>query len=207
VNESAVDSQAPKAPAGAQSQRATVLFVDDEPALLDGLRNALRREPFQILTASSAKMGLELLSQRPVDVVVSDERMPGISGSEFLGIVRQRHPQTLRIILTGQASLEAAIRAINEGEVYRFLTKPCSPVQLAHTIRDALLIRDLTREASRLLTTAKRQRGVLEELEATHPGITHVERTADGCIVLETEDVDVGELLAQMEAETRRNAR
>ena len=85
-----------------QEIRSTVLFVDDEPMLLAGLKEALRRCPFGILTATSAADALKLLATHAVDVVVSDERMPNMPGSEFLGIVRQRHPQTIRIVLTGQ---------------------------------------------------------------------------------------------------------
>ncbi|MEK7317211.1 MAG: response regulator [Candidatus Eisenbacteria bacterium] len=68
--------------------KATVLFVDDEPLLLEAMRDALRRHPYEVVTAGSAREGLEILSKRPVDVVVSDERMPGTSGSEFLSQVR-----------------------------------------------------------------------------------------------------------------------
>jgi two-component system probable response regulator PhcQ len=73
-----------------------------------------------------------------VDVVISDEKMPGMSGSEFLSLVRQEYPDTIRIILTGYGSLESAIRAINEGEIYRLFTKPCNVIDLAITIRLAL---------------------------------------------------------------------
>jgi len=180
-----------------------VLFVDDEQALLDGLRNALRKESYEILTAGSASEGLRVLHERRVDVVVSDERMPGVSGSDFLAFVRQQYPDTIRIMLTGQASLEAAIQAINEGQVYRFLTKPCSPLQLAQTLRDALMFLDLTRESARLLAAVKHQRKVLQELERQHPGITALEREADGSIVLE-DDLDAADLLLEMRAEVGR---
>jgi DNA-binding NtrC family response regulator len=176
-----------------------VLFVDDEVAVLEALRSALRKATFAVLTATSATEALKLLKDRPIDVVVSDERMPGMLGSEFLGYVRQLHPNTIRIMLTGQASLDGAIRAINEGEIYRFLTKPCNPVQLVHTIDDALTIKSLARQSSRLLEKVKRQRSALEELEASNPGITSLEVGDDGCYVLEDENIDVTELLLAME--------
>src|SRR5581483_262420 len=134
-----------------------VLFVDDEPALLEGLKVNLRKEPYEILTCTSGAAALETLGKQAVDVIVSDERMPGMSGSELLAVVRKRYPATMRVMLTGQASLEATIRAINEGEVYRFLTKPCTPVQLAQTIRDALLIKKLLRASAQLLEATRRQ--------------------------------------------------
>jgi len=177
----------------------TVLFVDDEAALLAGLRDALRKEPYEMLTATSAAEALEILERRPVDVVVSDEQMPGMGGSQFLSVVRRRYPKTIRIILSGQASMQAVIRAINEGEIYRFLTKPCSPIQLAQTIRDALLIRSLARESSRVLAASKKRRTALEKLEEKHPGLTHVERSEDGSIVLECPDV--ADLIQELKAE------
>jgi len=137
-----------------------------------------------------------------VDVVVSDEQMPNMAGSELLGIVRQRHPRTIRILLTGQASLAAAIRAINEGEVYRFLTKPCSPADLAVTIQRALQLRDLARESARLLARTREQDRVLRTLEDRHPGISEVKRNTHGAIVVE-DIVDVDELIREMQVANR----
>jgi two-component system probable response regulator PhcQ len=137
-----------------------------------------------------------------VDVVVSDERMPGMSGSEFLSQVRLRRPQTIRMILTGQASLEAAIRAINEGEVYRFFTKPCSHVDLATTIQRAVQLRDLARESALLLVKTRAQDRALRDLEGRYPGISDVKRTGDGVITLE-DGAGIDDLIRQMERENQ----
>ena len=103
-----------------------VLFVDDEPKVLDGFRRQLRKHT-EILTATSGLEGLDMLEwQGPFAVVVSDMRMPGMSGTEFLAAVRERSPDSVRIVLSGQADLESAIAAVNEGQIFRFLTKPCS---------------------------------------------------------------------------------
>lgn len=184
----------------------TVLFVDDEPSLLQGIRDALRKEPYDIFIASSASEGIEILGTRRIDVVVSDERMPGMCGSKFLGHVCHDYPETIRIMLTGQASLDSAIRAINQGEVYRFLTKPCSPMELAQTIRGALLLINLARESSRLLARVREQRQLLEEfeheLERDHPGITRVERREGGHILLEAEDdCEIASLIEEIRME------
>jgi DNA-binding NtrC family response regulator len=179
-----------------------VLFVDDEPLILDGLRDALRRYPFAILTATSAVHALRVLETNVVDVVVSDEGMPNMAGCEFLSIVRQRYPQTIRIVLTGQASLHAAIRAINEGEVYRFLTKPCNSVDLAITIQGALQLRTLARESALLLARMREQDRMLRSLEHTYPGISEVKRNVSGAIMLD-ESIDVDELIRQIELENR----
>ena len=120
------------------SRQPTLLLVDDEPHVTETLRVALRSRPYRILTASRAKQGLEILEEESVDVVVTDERMPEMSGSEFLRIVRERHPRVMRIVLTGQASMEATLAAINEAEVFRFLTKPVAAENLAEVIECAL---------------------------------------------------------------------
>ena len=117
---------------------ARVLFVDDEPDLTEGVRCALRKEPYEILTANSAQEALGILETTEIDVVVSDEGMPEMRGSEFLSIVRRDYPQTIRMILTGQASLDAAVDAINKAEIYRFLLKPCPPSALALCLEQAI---------------------------------------------------------------------
>jgi EAL domain-containing protein (putative c-di-GMP-specific phosphodiesterase class I) len=119
-----------------------ILFVDDEPQVTQALHVALRKEPWEIATASSAEEALDLLSRSPFDVIVSDERMPGLHGSDFLSIVREAHPETVRIILSGQADLEAAVKAINSAEIHRFLLKPCPPEEVRLTIYEALAKRE-----------------------------------------------------------------
>jgi len=165
------------------------------------LCDALRKQPYAFLTATSGDEALQALIDNHVDVVVSDEQMPNMTGSEFLGIVRRKYPHTVRIVLTGHASLDAAIRAINEGEVYRFLTKPCNPSDLAYTIQQGLQFRDLTRESSRLLSKVRRQKAFLRELEEQHPGITRVNADERGAIIIE--DVDVDALIREIEQENR----
>ena len=158
-----------------------VLFVDDEPAVLDGLRKALRKAPFQIYTAPSGRLALELMSEQDIAVVVSDERMPEMSGADFLARVRRAHPATELIMLTGHASLEAAIVAINEGRVARFLTKPIDSAQLQAVI---LAVLAAAHPEDLELHPTRRQR-MLEGLEARHHGITQVDRDEHGRILLD----------------------
>ncbi len=115
-----------------------VLFVDDDIAVTQGIRTSLRKSPFEVFTAHSGQEGLELLAESPFDVVVSDERMPRMSGSEFLSRVRELYPDTMRLILSGQADLRSAITAINDGGIFRFLLKPCEPRDLAACVMEAL---------------------------------------------------------------------
>jgi len=119
-----------------------VLFVDDEANVLRGLARALHGQPYQILTARSAEEAMWTLKTRPIDVVVSDEQMPGMSGTEFLAWVASHFPEVIRIVLTGHATVPATIRAINEAKVYRYFTKPCHDVELALAIRRAIEERD-----------------------------------------------------------------
>jgi DNA-binding NtrC family response regulator len=180
---------------------ATLLLVDDEPNVTDALKRALRREPYEILTATSGAEALELLGRRHVDVVISDEQMPVMSGSVFLSGVRKQFPHTIRMVLSGQASLEAAVRAINEGEVYRFFLKPCNPTDLAITIRQALEHRRLEEQSRRLLREYQRQASMLARVERDSPGILRLDTDEEGAVVVDEADaeLDVPDLLAQIE--------
>src|SRR2546425_2358089 len=149
-----------------------VLLVDDEPHVTEALKRVLREEAYDIRTASSARTALQILAREAVDVVVSDERMPGMSGSEFLATVRRSYPNTVRILLTGHASLEAAVRAINEGEVYRFLTKPCKEADLTRAIEHALQRKERLIASQPPFVTTEGQSAPLHELEQEYPGIT-----------------------------------
>jgi two-component system, probable response regulator PhcQ len=183
------------------SINATVLLVDDEPNVTDALKRALRREPYEILTATSGPAALELLERHHVDVVISDEQMPGMSGSVFLSAVRKQFPHTIRMILSGQASLEAAVRAINEGEVYRFFLKPCNPTDLAFTVQQALAHKRLEEQSRRLLREYQKQASTLARLEHHSPEIMNLDTDDQGAVVVDESDAecDVNELLAQME--------
>jgi signal transduction histidine kinase len=131
------------------SQR-TILFVDDEANILSALLRSLRREDVRILTAPSAREALAILDREPVAVIVSDEKMPEMGGAELLARVKEKHPDTVRILLTGLRDVETAQKAINTGECYRFLTKPWNDSDLRLTIRAALEKFDLTAENRRL---------------------------------------------------------
>jgi two-component system, probable response regulator PhcQ len=180
---------------------ATVLLVDDEPHVLDALKRALRREPFECLTATSGAAAQELMARHPVDVVISDEQMPGMSGSVLLSLVRKQFPQTIRIILSGQATLEAAVRAINEGEVYRFFLKPCDPADLASTIRQALAHKRLEEQSRRLLREFQKQASLLARLELRSPGLLNVEVDDQGAVMVDESEGDgeLEDLLSEME--------
>jgi CheY-like chemotaxis protein len=124
----------------------TLMLVDDEPNILSSLQRLLRPLGHRILQAGSGKEGLALLEQQRVDIIISDQRMPEMTGVEFLSIAKERFPDTIRIILTGYAEIETVVNAINKGSVYRFLAKPWEESDLLETLRKALEIRDLRDE-------------------------------------------------------------
>ncbi|MEP6880648.1 MAG: EAL domain-containing protein [Dokdonella sp.] len=117
--------------------RPTVLVVDDEPGILAALSRELRRDGYRVLTAGSGSVGLELLALHPVQVIISDQRMPEMSGTEFLSIVKDLYPDTMRIILSGYTDLNVVTDSVNRGSVFRFLTKPWNDEALREQVRDA----------------------------------------------------------------------
>src|SRR5262245_56308534 len=169
--------------------RPTVLLVDDDPNVRDGLRRAFRRDPWEVLVAGGGPEALEILAARPVDVVVCDQAMPDMSGLSLLMRVCTEYPDTIRMMLTGNGTLDLARRAINEGHVSRFFTKPCDPEDLKVAIRQGVEQRALLTESRRLLHTVRRQAAAMEQLQSATrgeaPRLTAVERDQDGAIVLD----------------------
>lgn len=128
----------------------TLLLVDDEPNILSALKRTLRREGYRILTASSAEEGLNLLAGNKVGVILSDQRMPQTTGVDFLRKVKMLYPETLRLVLSGYTELESVTSAINEGAIYKFLTKPWDDKPLRDNIRGAFEYYEMEQENQRL---------------------------------------------------------
>jgi diguanylate cyclase (GGDEF)-like protein len=118
----------------------TLLLVDDEHNILNSLRRLLRGENYQILATTSPREAFDLLARHRVQVIVSDQRMPEMSGTEFLSRVKQIHPDTVRIVLSGYTDLESVTDAINRGAIYRYLVKPWDDDALRAQIRDAFRV-------------------------------------------------------------------
>ena len=113
------------------------LCVDDEPFVVEGLSHQLERH-FDVRVATSGKAALEIMStEKEFAVVISDMQMPEMNGADFLELVKKRWPQTLRILLTGHADMEAAAQAVNKGDLFRFLLKPCAATDLRQAIEEA----------------------------------------------------------------------
>ncbi len=142
-----------------------VLFVDDEPRILQAYQRGLRRH-FEIHGATSGEQALKLLeTEGPFPVVVSDMRMPGMNGIDLLVRIKERSPDTVRVMLTGNADQQTAIEAVNEGDVFRFLTKPCSVESLARTLAAAFKqYRAITAERELLEQTVRGAAEALSEV-------------------------------------------
>ena len=179
-----------------------ILLVDDESNVLSALKRALFDEPFAITSVTSAEAALEILQEEHFKVVISDERMLGMQGSEFLALVRTDYPETIRMMLTGHATLEAAMKAVNEGEIYRFFSKPWNDHDLKFAIRSAIEKFDLEAENRKLLATIKQQSLEIKVLEKRYPGISRVEKDDRGIFVLpDISENEIQRMLAECEKE------
>src|SRR5262245_47551993 len=141
-----------------------VLFVDDDTAVIDALSRAVLGEPLEVHAASNAATALELLAQMPFDVIISDDDMPGMTGTELLEVVRKQYPDVVRIIYTGYATLQRAVRAINEGHIFQYLLKPCKPSEILNVVREALKEKRERDATALTVSAARKQHRVLREL-------------------------------------------
>jgi len=146
-----------------ETTRHTILCVDDEQNILNALKRLLRKENYRLLTANGGRAGLDILAENEVHVVVSDQRMPEMNGTEFLKQVRQAYPGVLRIILTGYTDVDTISEAINEGHIYKFFLKPWNDQNLKLEIRQALEQYDLIQANKQLNDQLSEQN---EELKA-----------------------------------------
>ena len=147
--------------------RPKVLLVDDEESILNSLRRLLRSQPYDVLLATSGAQALEILTQQPVDLVMSDARMPNMDGATLLAHVHELYPATTRIMLTGYADPAAIIKAINEGRINRYISKPWNDDEMLVTLRQALEHQHSERERQRLEQLAQVQNDQLKLLNST----------------------------------------
>lgn len=148
----------------AAAEERVLLLVDDEPNILTALKRLLRRDGYTMLTASSGEAGLEVLVSHPVDVILSDQRMPGMSGVEFLRQAKIMRPDTVRLVLSGYTELHSITSAINEGAIFKFLTKPWDDAQLRSIIAEAFQFKKLANENVRLTEALRLANRQLEQL-------------------------------------------
>ena len=142
----------------------TVLFVDDEVNILKALQRLLRNEEMNVLCTDRASEALEIVARDPVQVVVTDQRMPEMSGVDLLSKVRERQPDLVRMLLTGYTEIDVAVDAINRGQIYRLITKPWNDDELRATIRQAFDQWDLKSEIKRLNRVTREQNFRLQDM-------------------------------------------
>ncbi len=157
----AAPATAPVKPAG------TLLLVDDEPSVLSALRRLYRTQGYKIEQATSAADALALMRAQPIDLVISDMRMPEMDGAAFLEAVRDRHPGTVRILLTGYADIQSTVAAINRGEIHRYIAKPWDDQAMLLVVSDALKRRDLELQNEQLQALTQTQNAELRDLTHT----------------------------------------
>lgn len=145
-----------------------LLIIDDEPNVCDSVHDLLRRE-FRVLKAHSAEEGYQLMQQEDVHIVMSDQRMPQITGVELLTSMKSRYPQAIRMLFTGFADLESIVAAINQGHVFQFLKKPWQPEELETAVRQAAI------EYDRLTVDAEERERLRTEVSSLHSRVTALE--------------------------------
>lgn len=168
-----------------------LLIVDDEENILRALGRLLRRDGYALLTAGSGPEALELLAKNPVGVIVSDQRMPGMTGSEFLERAKDIRPDSVRIMLSGYTDLQSVTDAINRGAIYRFLTKPWDDELLRDNIRQAFEQYELRAERDRLAN----------ELQAMNAQSAEFNQGRQQCVACHGQEIDQHRRLLELSRE------
>jgi response regulator RpfG family c-di-GMP phosphodiesterase len=172
-----------------------ILLVDDEPNVLRSLSRLL--DKYEVFTADSGDNALMLAETLTFDLVISDYRMPGMNGIDFLILFKRMQPKAIRVVLTGYPDLEAVQHAINEAQVFRFINKPWSNLEIMSVVENGLQHKHMMEENKLLADKVRAQQmlqnkkeGILLALEAEEPGITKVNWNADGAIIIDEMDYE-----------------
>ena len=154
----------------------SILVVDDEVNILNSLKRALMDEPFDVCTTTDYKEALDIVKNREIKVVISDHRMPGINGVDFLQMIKDENPDIIRILFTGYADIQMAQEAINIGEVYRFINKPWDIQDLLTTLRNALEKFDLVQKNKQFIESIEKKNTELVSLNEKLKGLYEVQK-------------------------------
>ncbi|MBS4049857.1 MAG: response regulator [Methylomonas sp.] len=157
----------------------TILLVDDEPNIINALKRTLRRDGYSIFTANGAEDALNLLVEHKIALILSDQRMPKMSGVEFLRKVKELYPKTVRLVLSGYTDLESVTGAINEGAIYKFLTKPWDDELLRKNIREAFEFHEMEQENQRLT----------RELQHSNDELSRLNRSLEQQVMQKTREI------------------
>ena len=162
-----------------------ILLVDDSPSVLKALKRVFVYENYKVFCCLSADEALEVLSKENIDVLITDENMSGMSGTQLLVKAREMYPDTVRIMLTGMNDIEVAKKAINNGEIYKFFNKPWDDFELVVSVKYAIRQKYLEQENKKLKQKIQNQNQMLEKLEKEFPGIASKKVDADGAIIID----------------------
>jgi DNA-binding NtrC family response regulator len=149
----------------------TVLLVDDDDVLLEGLKAVIERAGHTCLVAENGVQALALLREKAVQAIVADHDMPAMDGVELLRLVATRYPHVTRILLTGQRDAEVAVRAINVGHAHRYLHKPCRNAELLTVLHFAFEASDIQLQNAQLGAELRRAHALLAEMRRRYPGV------------------------------------
>lgn len=167
-----------------------IMVVDDDPTSLLTVSSILEGEGYVVTAVSDSQRACDVLGEREYDVLLTDYKMPGVDGLTLVRRSKLLRPDAMRLMLTGVGDYEVALAAINQAEVYRFMTKPVDEVELRLNLRLACEHLWLVREVQRLRREMAVRDRLLARMEAVSPGITRMQRRADGAIVLDSADLD-----------------
>lgn len=168
-----------------------VMLVDDDPTSLVTVAAILRGEDYEVIEFADSLKASEAFESRGFDVLITDYKMPGLDGLSLVRHARLVRPDSIRMMLTGAGDFDIARNAINQGEVYRFMTKPVDDLELIVNTRLACEHLALVREVESLRRGMRARDRLLDHLERSNPGITRVHRRDDGVIVLDDLDTDL----------------
>lgn len=168
-----------------------IQLVDDEPNILNALKRLLRPHGWEIHTYDNVESALGGLLEHRYAVIISDYQMPTADGVTYLQFAKQRQPNAVRLVLSAYGDRNSMIKAINQAEVYRYLSKPWDDYEVVAAIKSAIDIYELKTENQRLLDEVNAQRRMIKareqellRLEKDNPGITRVQRDADGSVLI-----------------------
>jgi DNA-binding NtrC family response regulator len=175
----------------------SLLLVDDEENVLHGLRRILSKvNKWQVVTVSDPLEALDAARSGHFDLFLSDYRMPGMNGVEFLMHSKRFHPDAMRLILSGATDFTGLVNAVNKAEIYRFISKPVQSYDLISTIDQALQFYQMAKENKLLAEQVRKQQEELKKREIAlkrfaeeHPVLAHVDWHADGSIILNEDDI------------------
>lgn len=174
-----------------------IQLVDDEPQILKSLQRVLRPHNWEIHAFDDPQVALQALTEHNYAVVVSDLRMPQLDGITYLQFAKQRQPHAIRMLLTGHGDRDSMMKAINQAEVYRFLSKPWEDYELETALRAAIDLHLLREENQRLLAQVSSQQSAIDRqqqellrLETENPGITRVKRDEQGRVLLDLDELE-----------------